>query len=90
MQRRELDPETIQMIKGSSAFHSLADMKITLALIQAAIVLALEGNARATAGQVTERAIREYGIAATPSFTGQVFASRHKYDYHARQESVRA
>ncbi len=74
MPRREDDKEFIQAMKGSTARRGLSEMKVRLALVQAAATMALEGTNRATASQVTERAISDYGIEATPSFTGQVFS----------------
>ena len=72
------DPEYQERINSFKAAHGLRglnELKVTLSLIQAASAFALEGINRATASQVTQRAMKEYEIEATPSFTGQVFAS---------------
>lgn len=63
------------MFAASTSMRGITDLKITLTLIQAASSLALEGNHRATAGQVTERAIKEFRLDVISSFTGQVFTS---------------
>lgn len=71
------DPEQKQrfdFILAVSSLRSLKDMKVTLSLIQSACSYALEGNNRVSASDISNRAMTEYGIEATPSYTGQVFA----------------
>ncbi|MFC1873879.1 hypothetical protein ACFLYX_01100 [Chloroflexota bacterium] len=77
-QENRLDQATQDRINtwiAVSSLRGLRDQKVSLALVQTACTLALEGTNRATAGQITERAIKEYGIEAIPSFTGQLFSS---------------
>ncbi len=73
-----LNPEMknrVDMFSASSSMRGIKDLKLTLSLIQSACSLSLEGTRRATAGQVTERAIKDYGLDVISSFTGQVFTS---------------
>jgi len=72
------DPEAqqrIEALRASMFIRNLNDLKVSLALIQAACAFALEGTSRATASQITERAMSDYDMEATASFTGQVFSS---------------
>jgi len=72
------DPEyqqRIEALRASMFIRNLNDLKVSLALVQAACAFALEGTSRATASQVTERAMSDYDMEATASFTGQVFSS---------------
>ncbi len=71
---RSPDESLVNLFSGNSASRGLSDLKVQLALVQAASLLYLEGVTRATASQVVEKAIREYGIEATPSYAGQLFA----------------
>jgi myosin heavy subunit len=66
---------SINALIASSFVRSLKDLKVSLALVQAACAFALEGTTRATASQVATRAVSEYGIEVTASFTGQVFSA---------------
>lgn len=75
MQERNLDIDFINTIKGSQISRGLSDLEIQLALIQAACAMALQGVTRATATEITNKAIAEYEIEATASFTGQTFAN---------------
>ncbi|MFC1917230.1 hypothetical protein ACFLXH_01065 [Chloroflexota bacterium] len=75
MQHRPLDPKLLEVFKGSSTSRGLEEQKGQLALIQSACVMALEGTTRATASEITAKAMTEFGIEATPSFAGQVFAN---------------
>ncbi|HEY50413.1 MAG TPA: hypothetical protein G4O20_01225 [Dehalococcoidia bacterium] len=71
---RQIDERMLNMLKGNSASNGLRELKVQLALVQAACLMSIEETTRATASQITERAIREYGIEVSASFTGQVFA----------------
>ena len=71
---RQIDERMLNMIRGNSASSGLQELKVQLALVQAACLMSIEETTRATASQITERAIREYGIEVSASFTGQVFA----------------
>jgi chromosome segregation ATPase len=64
----------IQVLKGSSVNHKLESQKNTLALIQAADILSLEGYSRASASEVAARAAREFNISVTPAAVGQSFS----------------
>jgi len=65
--------DILNILKGNITSRGLKELKIQLVLIQAACVLALEGITRATAGQIADRASKDYGIEILPSFTGQIF-----------------
>ncbi len=67
--------DILNILKGNITSRGLKELKIQLVLIQAACVLALEGITRATAGQITARAIKDYGIEVLPSFTGLIFTN---------------
>ena len=71
----QTDEGFFNTLKGNQSSDNLQELKTQIALVQAASLLAIEGTNRATASQVVERAIREYGVDATPSFTGQLFAT---------------
>lgn len=79
--RRPLDisspdrAEMVNVLRASSSIRNLSELKVSLALVHAACTFSLEGIHRVTAGQIAERAIKDYGIEATASFTGQAFAS---------------
>ena len=75
MHSKEVDPRAIQAIRGSEALRGLNNLKIQLSLVQAACLLSLEGTTRATATQIVEKAITEYSIEATASYTGQVLSN---------------
>ena len=75
MQQHGPDKRLINAFRGSSASRGLSDLKVQLALVQAACTMALEGTARATASQVAVRANTTYGTEAAASFAGQVFAT---------------
>lgn len=62
------------MIVGSNASRGLSELKIHLALIQSACSLALGGITRATASEISVKALQDYQIEATPLFTGQTFS----------------
>ena len=75
MLQRKVDENLINMFSGSNSSQGLSELKVQLALIQTACTLAIEGIIRATALEVTTRAIQEYHIEATPSFTGMAFSA---------------
>ena len=68
------DADFINEIKGKSAMKGLKSQKVQLALVQAACTMAYENTYRATASEVLQRAMKDYGIEATASFTGRAFA----------------
>jgi len=65
----------VQTYGGASISRGLSELKVQLALVQAACIMAIEGTTRATASQIAARAAADYGIDASASFTGQVFAT---------------
>ena len=75
MQERIVDDNFINSLAGNQASNRLHEVTIELALVQAACILALEGIARATAKQVTDKATYIYKVELIPSFTGQLFSS---------------
>lgn len=75
MQKRIVDENFINAIAGNQASNKLSEVNTGLALVQAASILALEGITRATAKQVTDKAIETYSVEVIPSFTGQLFSS---------------
>ena len=51
----------------------LTDFATRLALVQSALVMALEGVSRATVSSVCQRALSDFGVYVMPSLAGQVF-----------------
>jgi chromosome segregation ATPase len=64
----------INLINGDNASSGLTELKLRLVLLQAAYILAIEGTNRATAQEISNKAMQDYGFDITPSFTGQVFS----------------
>ncbi len=64
----------VEVITGSMASRALTNFKLLLCLVQSALTLNEQGFTRASAGQITELAINDYGIECTPSITGQLFS----------------
>lgn len=58
-----------------AVLKGLAELKVRLALVQAASLLAMEGTSRASVLAVAERAAQEYGVEVTPSEAGQTFTA---------------
>jgi len=73
-QHREVDTGLLQMIKGSDIRSGLEEMSVQLIILQTACIMCLDGIARATAGDIASRAIRDYNIEVTASITGQVLS----------------
>ncbi len=67
--------DILNIFIGNSTNRGLKELKIQLVLVQAACALALEGIIRATAGQIANRAIKDYGIEVLPSLTGLIFTN---------------
>jgi DNA repair exonuclease SbcCD ATPase subunit len=61
-------------IKAYHATNGIRSCKEMLGLVEAALVLVLEGTNRATASEITQRATRDFNINSTPAITGQIFA----------------
>jgi len=53
----------------------LRELKIVLALIQAACLITAQGNNRATATEVARLAAKQCGVSATPAKVGQILSS---------------
>jgi DNA repair exonuclease SbcCD ATPase subunit len=75
MLQRKPDENLLNVFFGNNASQGLSELKIQLALIQAACTLALEGITRATASEISIRALHDYQVEASPSFTGQSFSN---------------
>jgi hypothetical protein len=73
--RRKPDESLIRVLAGNRANSGLNEMKVRLALIQAAGTMALEGTTRATASQVAFRAAADYKVNVTASVAGQTLAA---------------
>ena len=67
--------EFLNVLQGNSIRGGLKELKIQLVLIQAACALALEGITRATAGDISARALKDYGMEILPSLTGLIFTN---------------
>jgi hypothetical protein len=72
---RPIDDKFIKVIMGNQANRGLVNLKVQLILIQVAHTLALEGITRATASEITARALKSYQLEVTASFTGQTFGN---------------
>ncbi len=68
------DENLINLFAGNNASNGLDDLKVQLALVQAACALAIEGITRATASEISMKAQQQYKVEVTPSFTGQIFS----------------
>jgi myosin heavy subunit len=75
MLQRKPDESFINLFVGNNASNGLSELKVQLALIQAACTLAIEGISRATASEISNKAIQDYQVEATPSFTGMTFSA---------------
>jgi len=61
-------------IKAYHATNGIRSYKEMLGLVEAALVLVIEGTNRATASEITQRATRDFNVNSTPAITGQIFA----------------
>jgi len=75
MLQRKPDETMMNMFMGNNASNGLSELKVQLALIQVACTLAIEGITRATASEISNKALQVYQVEVTPSFTGQSFAN---------------
>ena len=67
--------EFLNILKGNTTSSNLKELKIRLVLIQVACALALEGITRATAGDISARAFKDYDMEILPSLTGLLFTN---------------
>jgi myosin heavy subunit len=56
------------------ANSGLRTLRVGLGLLEAAHVMALEGQTRAGAGEIAERAAKDFGVSVTASVAGQTFS----------------
>jgi DNA repair exonuclease SbcCD ATPase subunit len=61
-------------VKTYQAANGLRNLKEILGLIEAALVMSLEGIFRATVTEVLRKATDEYGVTSTTSVSGQMFS----------------
>jgi|WetSurMetagenome_2_1015567.scaffolds.fasta_scaffold53088_3 DNA repair exonuclease SbcCD ATPase subunit len=61
-------------VKTYQAANSLKNLKEILGLVEAALVMSLEGTSRATVTEVLRKATDEYGVTSTTSVSGQIFS----------------
>jgi DNA repair exonuclease SbcCD ATPase subunit len=61
-------------VKTYQAANSLKNLKEMLGLVEAALVMSLEGTSRATVTEVLRKATDEYGVTSTTSVCGQIFS----------------
>jgi DNA repair exonuclease SbcCD ATPase subunit len=61
-------------VKTYQAANGLRNLKEMLGLIEAAMVMSLEGISRATVTEVLRKATDEYGVTSTTSVSGQIFS----------------
>jgi DNA repair exonuclease SbcCD ATPase subunit len=61
-------------VKSYQAAHGLRNLKEILGLVEAALVMSLEGTSRATVSEVLKRATEEFGVISTAAVSGQIFS----------------
>jgi chromosome segregation ATPase len=61
-------------VKTYQAANGLRNLKEMLGLVEAALVMSLEGSSRATVTEVLRKATDEYGVTSTTSVSGQIFS----------------
>jgi hypothetical protein len=63
--------------RAGRAISGLRPLKETMGLVTAALAMSLQGQTRATAGEVAERASKDFETDATASEAGRVFSQMH-------------
>jgi DNA repair exonuclease SbcCD ATPase subunit len=61
-------------VKTYQAVNGLRNLKEMLGLIEAALIMSLEGISRATVTEIFRKATDEYGVTSTTSVSGQIFS----------------
>jgi hypothetical protein len=61
-------------LRAENALGGIRSFKETISLVTAALAMSLEGQTRATAGEIAERATRDFQSSATASGAGTAFA----------------
>jgi DNA repair exonuclease SbcCD ATPase subunit len=61
-------------VKAYQAAHGLRNLKEILGLVDAALVMSLEGTSRATVSEVLKRATDEFDVTSTAAVSGQIFS----------------
>jgi DNA repair exonuclease SbcCD ATPase subunit len=61
-------------VKTFQAANGLRNLKEMLGLVEAALIMSLEGISRATVTEILRKATDEYGVTSTTSVSGQIFS----------------
>jgi DNA repair exonuclease SbcCD ATPase subunit len=61
-------------VKTYQTVNGLRNLKEILGLVEAALVMSLEGTSRATVSEVLKKATDEFGVTSTAAISGQIFS----------------
>ena len=64
----------VSTVGGSMANGDLTNIKVELQILQAAVLISREGHARASAGEIAARAMKEFNLQVTPANVGLTLA----------------